>query len=97
MVIEHFKNQLSIVNFIHKYMTLQKLLIDFLEYLEVERNRSQKTIENYHHYLKRFLLWAKISEPRDITAQLVRNYRLYLNRLADEKGNELKKVPKIII
>lgn len=73
-------------------MTLQKLLTDFLEYLEVERNRSQKTIENYHHYLKRFLTWAKITEPKEITADLVRNYRIHLNRLADEKGNELKKI-----
>jgi site-specific recombinase XerD len=73
-------------------MALQKLLIDFLEYLEVERNRSQKTIENYHHYLKRFLQWAKISDPKDLTFELVRNYRIYLNRLADEKGHELKKI-----
>ncbi|EKE19855.1 MAG: hypothetical protein ACD_8C00095G0002 [uncultured bacterium] len=73
-------------------MTLQKLLIDFLEYLEVEKNRSQKTVENYHHYLKRFLTWAKISDPKEITADLVRNYRIHLNRLTDEKGNELKKI-----
>lgn len=72
--------------------SLNKLLIEFLEYLEVERNRSQKTIENYHHYLKRFLLWAKISNPEEITIDLVRNYRIYLNRLADEKGSELKKI-----
>jgi site-specific recombinase XerD len=72
--------------------SLNSLLIQFLEYLEVERNRSQKTIENYHHYLKRFLLWAKISRPEDITFDLVRNYRLHLNRLTDEKGNELKKI-----
>lgn len=73
-------------------MQLNKLLIDFLEYLEVEKNRSQKTIENYHHYLKRFLTWAKISQPNQITADLVRNYRIHLNRLTDEKGNELKKI-----
>ncbi|NTW26903.1 MAG: tyrosine-type recombinase/integrase [Candidatus Moranbacteria bacterium] len=73
-------------------MNLNKLLINFLEYLEVERNRSQKTIENYHHYLKRFLTWAKISNPSDITIDLVHNYRLFLNRLTDEKGNELKKI-----
>ena len=72
-------------------MTLQKLLTDFLEYLEIERNRSQKTIENYHHYLKRFLTWAKISSPDDLTIDLVRNYRLYLNRKTDQKGHELKK------
>jgi site-specific recombinase XerD len=71
---------------------LNKLLREFLEYLEVERSRSQKTIENYHHYLKRFLLWAKISKPEEITIDLIRNYRIHLNRLSDEKGNELKKI-----
>ena len=73
-------------------MNLNKLLTDFLEYLEVERGRSQKTIENYHHYLKRFLLWTKISNPEDITAELVHDYRIYLNRRTDEKGHELKKI-----
>jgi len=73
-------------------MSLNKLLVEFLEYLEIERSRSQKTIENYHHYLKRFLAWAKISEPKDITAELVRSYRIYLNRKTDDHGKELKKV-----
>ena len=71
--------------------SINKLLTDFLEYLEIEKSRSQKTIENYHHYLKRFLLWAKISRAEQITAELVRQYRLHLNRLADDKGNQLKK------
>ena len=73
-------------------MQLDKLLIEFLEYLEIERNRSQKTVENYHHYLKRFLTWAKISKPQEITAELVRSYRIYLNRKIDGKGKELKKI-----
>ena len=69
-----------------------KLLTDFLEYLEIEKSRSQKTIENYAHYLRRFLLWTKISEPEQITPELVRKYRLYLNRLTDDKGEQLKKI-----
>lgn len=73
-------------------MKINNLLNDFLEYLEIERNRSQKTIKNYHHYLKRFLKWSKISNPEDITFEIVRNYRIYLNRLKDKKGTELKKV-----
>jgi site-specific recombinase XerD len=71
---------------------LNKLLTNFLEYLEIEKNRSQKTIENYHHYLRRFLTWAEISRADQITPELVRKYRLYLNRLTDEKGSQLKKV-----
>ncbi len=61
-------------------MELNNLLADFLEYLEIERNRSQKTIENYSHYLKRFFDWAKVKSPKDITYDLVRKYRLHLNR-----------------
>jgi site-specific recombinase XerD len=72
-------------------MDINRLLTDFLEYLEIERNRSQKTIENYHHYLRRFLDWAKISKPENITAELMRSYRIYLNRKTDSHGKELKK------
>ncbi|KKQ80050.1 MAG: hypothetical protein UT01_C0021G0001, partial [Candidatus Daviesbacteria bacterium GW2011_GWA1_38_7] len=39
-------------------MTLDSLVKDFLEYLELEKNSSQKTIRNYHHYLERFLEFA---------------------------------------
>ena len=70
---------------------IENLTVEFLEHLEIELGRSQKTIENYHHYVKRFLQWAKISAPDQITLDLVRKYRLYLNRLEDEKGNLLKK------
>jgi site-specific recombinase XerD len=73
-------------------MEIKELLKEFLEYLEIERNRSVKTIENYHHYLKRFFAWAKINHPEEINADLVRKYRLFLNRHQDKKGKELKKI-----
>ena len=62
-------------------MDLNKLKTQYLEYLEIEKDRSQKTIENYDHYLERFLKWARISSPSEITDELVRQYRLHLNRL----------------
>lgn len=65
---------------------------DFLEYLEIEKNRSAKTIENYNRYLSRFLAYTKISKPSEITEDLIRRYRIYLNRLTDTKGKPLKKV-----
>jgi site-specific recombinase XerD len=71
---------------------IDKLLRQFLEYLEIERNRSLKTIENYQHYLTRFFDWAKIATAKDITADIVREYRLYLNRYRDKNGRELKKI-----
>lgn len=66
-------------------MSIKKLILEYLEYLEIERNRSQKTIENYSHYLQRFVEFAKIKTPRQITAEIVRQYRIWLNR------QELKK------
>ena len=72
-------------------MQLKELKIQFLEYLEIEKNRSQKTLENYNHYLSRFLDWAKISHPSQITAERVRNFRVFLNRYENEKGHKLKK------
>ena len=73
-------------------MNLQDLKIQFLEHLEIEKGRSQKTIENYNHYLDSFLNWAKISNPDQITDSLVSQFRLYLNRFQDEKGRNLKKI-----
>jgi len=73
-------------------MDIKALKTEFLEYMEIERSRSQKTIENYDHYLSRFLEWAKISNPTQITAELVRNFRVYLNRYEDVNGQKLKKV-----
>lgn len=68
-------------------MDIRKLKTQYLEYLEIEKDRSQKTIENYDHYLERFLAWARISSPSDITDDLVRSFRLHLNRQTDEKGS----------
>lgn len=73
-------------------MNIDSLIKDFLEYLEVEKNRSAKTVENYNHYLRRFVDWAGIKSPSQITADLVRKYRIYLNRFQDSQGKELKKV-----
>jgi len=72
-------------------MVVESLIKEYLDYLEVERGRSIKTVENYGHYLRRFLLWAKVSSPSQIDADLVRQYRLYLNRL-NENDRPLKKI-----
>ena len=60
--------------------TLHALMRQYLEYLEIERGRSLKTIENYERYLKRFLTASNAKEPNDITDELIRNFRLWLNR-----------------
>lgn len=61
-------------------MNLEALKKDFLEYLEIERGRSLKTVENYDRYLTRFLNNTKSKKPGNITDEIVRKYRLELNR-----------------
>lgn len=59
---------------------IENLKREFLEYLEIEKGSSLKTIENYERYLNRFLEFAKIKNPKEITDPLVREFRLFLNR-----------------
>lgn len=73
-------------------MQLEKLVDDYLKYLEVERGRSIKTIENYSHYLERFLKWSQANSPSQIDGDLIREYRLFLNRVVDKFGRNLKKI-----
>jgi len=74
-------------------MDLFDLVKDFLEYMEIERNVSQLTIRNYKHYLERFLGFLKQSStPSDITAENIRQYRLYLSRFTDKNNLTLKRV-----
>ena len=61
-------------------MTLQECKQQFLEYLEIERGRSVKTVENYDRYLTRFFTYGNITQPKQITEELVRTFRLWLNR-----------------
>ncbi len=59
---------------------IQKLLNDYLAYLEIEKNRTTKTRENYEHYLKEFIEFSEIRAPKDITESVVRDFRLGLAR-----------------
>ncbi|MEX0917451.1 MAG: site-specific tyrosine recombinase/integron integrase [Candidatus Paceibacterota bacterium] len=59
---------------------LPTLKQQFLEYLEIEKGRAVKTVENYDRYLKKFLNFSKAKKPADITDECVRQYRLHLNR-----------------
>lgn len=75
-------------------MELSKLLSDFLEYLELERNVSKLTIRNYKHYMERFLafLGAESPTPASITPEKIREYRLFLSRYTDSVGISLKRI-----
>ncbi|HEY5138218.1 MAG TPA: tyrosine-type recombinase/integrase, partial [Methylococcales bacterium] len=72
-------------------MRFTKAKTDFLEYLEIEQNRSQKTIANYDHYLTRLADYAGEIQVSDIDVELIRKWRLWLNRLGTNVSDELKK------
>jgi site-specific recombinase XerD len=59
---------------------LEQLKREFLEHVEIEKGNSLRTVANYEYYLSRFLEFAKITDPKDITDDKIREYRLYLNR-----------------
>ena len=72
-------------------MLFSKAKVDFLEYLEIEQNRSQKTIKNYDHYLTRVNDFGGDIHVKDITPELIRKWRLWLNRLGTNVNDELQK------
>lgn len=72
-------------------MNLSELITDFLEHLEIEQNRSQKTIANYDHYLRRLVEFADDCPIEKLDAEMVRQWRLWLNRLADQSGEPISK------
>ncbi|KKQ54170.1 MAG: Tyrosine recombinase XerC [Parcubacteria group bacterium GW2011_GWA2_38_13] len=65
---------------------IEKHINDFLEYLEIERGRSRNTIKNYFFYLMRFAEFAEFPKVSAITQDLIRKYRLFLNREATQAG-----------
>lgn len=69
-------------------MFISEALTDFLEHLEVEGGRSPKTIANYQLYLERFIDFAGDITVDKITSEVIRRYRLWLNRYKNETTNE---------
>lgn len=64
-------------------------ILDFIEYLEVEGGRMPKTSENYEFYLNRFVEFTGDILPADITNEVLRKYRLWLNRHTNDRGETL--------
>jgi len=68
---------------------VSEYILDFIEHLEVEGGRMPKTAENYEFYLNRFVEFAGDITPAEITRELIRKYRLWLNRYKTTTGDEL--------
>jgi len=72
-------------------MTVEEFKREFLEYLEITKGRSVKTIENYDRYLTRYLGFSKAKSPADITDASIREFRLWLNRQPAPTGTLKRK------
>jgi len=70
-------------------MYMSELILDYVEHLEVEGGRSAHTAENYTLYLERFIEFSDNIVVSNITSELVRKYRLWLNRYKNNNGDEL--------
>lgn len=73
---------------------IEKIIQDYLEYLEVEKGVSRLTVRNYSHYLRRLASWMETegkNKISDITQDLVRGYRVYLAHFTNVQGLTLSK------
>jgi site-specific recombinase XerD len=66
---------------------IEKYKREFLEHVEIEKGLSLKTVENYNRYLSAFFAFTKITNPKDITDENIREFRLFLNR---QKGMKVR-------
>lgn len=66
--------------------------MDFIEALEIERGRSQKTAENYRLYLERLVEFAGDIEAKDLNSEIVRKYRLWLSRYKNNQAQSLSPI-----
>jgi site-specific recombinase XerD len=70
-------------------MYMSELILDYIEHLEVEGGRSAKTAENYRLYLERFVEFTEDIKVENITAEIIRKYRLWLNRYKNNSDDDL--------
>ena len=66
-------------------MDIKEAILRFLEYCELDRNLSLKTVRMYGYYLNFFQKWLLLSHKTEnfkvekIDDNIVRNFRLYLS------------------
>lgn len=73
------------------FMEAEAAKRQFLEYIEIERGRAVKTIENYDRYLSRYFTQMGIKKTTDISEQNVREFRLWLNRQPGSGKDSMKR------
>lgn len=70
-------------------MYMSEMILDYIEHLEVEGGRSAKTAENYKLYLERFVEFSGDTKVDKISSEMIRKYRLWLNRYKNTNEDEL--------
>jgi site-specific recombinase XerD len=70
---------------------LESYIKEYLDYLEVEKNRSPKTVENYRRYLNAFIKATGAKNLKDINQDTIRQFRLNLSRKPGKSSEYLKK------
>lgn len=73
-------------------MYVSELILDYVESIEVEGGRSAKTAENYKLYLERFVQFTDDIKVGQITTEIVRKYRLWLNRYENDHSDTLSTI-----
>lgn len=65
---------------------LTSLILNFVEFCELEKGLFPSTAKKYHYRLSRFINWLKKEENEeelfvdDLTEEVIKEFRLYLNR-----------------
>lgn len=72
----------------NKNKPITEYLIDFLDFLEIEKGLSSKTQENYSRFLNKFFHWLNDNKlnklkPSQLTPDHVWKYRVFLSRHID--------------
>ena len=72
-----------------KNKPIARYLIDFLDYLEIEKGLSNKTQENYSRFLSKFFKWLKENKladlkPKQLSSDIIWKYRVFLSRHKQE-------------
>jgi len=66
----------------------KSLLKEYLDHLEIEKNRSPKTRKNYEQYLNLFFDEMNIKDIKDITEESIRDFRVKLSRKNIKKSTQ---------
>lgn len=70
-----------------KLTEIEKHKDAFLKYIESECKRSEKTLENYNRYLKRFLHFSKVKRAKDIDETVIDAYKKWLHKQVTHTGS----------